>query len=90
MLITIYKKQAKRGYCPSIEVIAPSLPLKSDMDAPFTPPSSPPRWPNSPSSVVDKRDQKCIHMHGKLSVEGMLGLSLASFLKVLVMTLNES
>jgi len=60
------------------------------MAAAFKPPSSSSRWPNSPSSELDKRDQKYIHMHGQLSVEGMSGLSLASFVKVLVMTLNES
>lgn len=65
------------------------------MDAPSKPPRtpchrSPSRWPNSPSSVVDERDQKYIHMHGRLSAEGKSGLSLAGFPKALVMTLNES
>lgn len=41
-------------------------------------------------SVVDKRDQQYIHMHGQVSLEWMSGLSLASFLQILVMTLNES
>lgn len=60
------------------------------MDAPFKPPALLLVGLIPPSSVVDERDQKSIHMHGQLSVEGKSGLSLASFLKVLVMTLNES
>lgn len=72
------------------ELMALSLPLKSNMDAAFKPPI-----PFSlfayfcPSSEVDERDQKSIHMHG-LSVQRMSGLRLSSFVKVLVMTLNES
>lgn len=60
------------------------------MDAPFKPPALLLPWPNSPSSVVDERDQKCIHMHGQVSAEGKSGLSPASSAKVLVMTLNKS
>lgn len=45
------QQQTKHEHCPSTQVIAPSLPLKSDMEAPFKPPAlllagliPPPQW----------------------------------------------
>lgn len=88
--VVFRKQQAQYKSCPKDELIAPSLPLESDVDAVFKLRPLLLAGLIPPSSVVDKRDQKYIHMHGQLSVEGMSGLRLASLLKVLVMTLNES
>lgn len=93
MLITwaVYrKKQRQYKNCHKDELLAPSLPLKSNVDAVFKLCPLLLAGLIPPSPVVDKRDQKYIHMHGQLFVEGMSGLRLASFLKALVMTLNES
>lgn len=49
--LTYIQKQTMHEHCSSTEVIAPSLPLKSDMDALFKPPTLllaglilPPQW----------------------------------------------